>query len=89
MQMDKKWAIRLAWMIGGMCAGVLISTNDQELTEMMQMCPECECLEPVEDPPAQSETENTDQASQPVEGSEEALTEPDQAPASEEQNQPE
>lgn len=43
MQMDKKWAIRLAWMIGGMCAGVLMAENDETLTQMMEMCPECDC----------------------------------------------
>lgn len=80
MKLDKKWAIRLAWLIGGMCCGVLISTNDDTLTEMIQVCPACDCLETVTDdqPTQEGETEaqpeTEDPASQPVNPAEEDQT---------------
>lgn len=89
MKFDKKWAIRLAWMIGGMCCGVLISTNDETLTEMIAVCPACDCLETVtDDQPTQelepeTETETEDPASQPVNPAEE-----DQATDEAAQDQP-
>lgn len=85
MVFDKKWAIRLAWMIGGMCCGVLISTNDEELTAMMDVCPECECLEAsTEEPEQLEEVEEETPASQPDELTE-ALEEVDSQPADLEQ----
>ena len=87
MKLDKKWAIRLAWMIAGMCSGVLISTNDETLTEMIQVCPACDCLETVtDDQPTQQiepETETEDPASQPENPAEE-----DQATDEAAQDQP-
>ena len=80
MKLDKKWAIRLAWMIAGMCSGVLISTNDDTLTEMIQVCPACDCLETVaDDQPTQelepeTETETEDPAGQPVNPADEDQT---------------
>ena len=59
MQMDKKWAIRLAWMIGGMCAGVLMAENDETLTQMMEMCPECDCQQ-AETVEAETEAETVE-----------------------------
>jgi hypothetical protein len=76
MQFDKKWAIRLAWMIGGMCCGVLISTNDEELTAMMDVCPECECTE------AEAEVDPLEEAL------EEVTEEEDNTPASQPENEP-
>ena len=79
MQMDKKWAIRLAWMIGGMCAGVLMAQNDETLTDMMQVCPECDCQEAEQEPTEATEateatqepTEATEAAQEPTEATEE------------------
>lgn len=83
MKFDKKWAIRLAWMIGGMCCGVLISTNDETLTEMIQVCPACDCLETVTDDqpeaPTELETEPEDPAGQPVNPADEDQATTDEA----------
>ena len=76
MVFDKKWAIRLAWMIGGMCCGVLISTNDEELTAMMDVCPECECME------AEAEADPLEEAL------EEVAEEEDDTPASQPEDEP-
>ena len=73
MQMDKKWAIRLAWMIGGMCAGVLMAENDETLTQMMEMCPECDCQEAAQEP---TETEATEEPTEATEEPTEATEEP-------------